>query len=236
MVLSNVRARITTASAGGNFAKSLSRSSLDNGPASFAVRFGALRLGMLRAVSSGMGLLTVLCAAIESASALSVNACVIANASGHTRMDFVIDQHGFLSQPDLHDGHVLGLRLLDKRSLQLSAQTAKGELFTLLLAGLQRLRCDGFGQENVIFSIEITRNAQPRLETLHRLTGEPPAREPYRSRHQEWIAELSRDIVGGRMMLVSPEPSYGCMVTALCETIRITADVVPPAGATEGSG
>ena len=72
MVLSNVRARITTASAGGNFAKSLSRSSLDNGSASFAVRFGALRLGMLRAVSSGMGLLTVLCAAIEAAAALSV--------------------------------------------------------------------------------------------------------------------------------------------------------------------
>ena len=72
MVLSNVRARITTASAGGNFAKSLSRSSLDNGSASFAVRFGALRLGVLRAVSSGMCLLTVLCAAIEPAAALSV--------------------------------------------------------------------------------------------------------------------------------------------------------------------
>ena len=87
--------------------------------------FGALRLGMLRAVSSGMGLLWVLCAAIESAAALSVNACVIANASGHTRMDLVIDQHGFLSQPDLHDGHVLGLRLLDKE--EPSAQRANGE-------------------------------------------------------------------------------------------------------------
>jgi hypothetical protein len=36
------------------------------------VRFGALRLGMLWAVSSGMGLLTVLCVAIEPAAALSV--------------------------------------------------------------------------------------------------------------------------------------------------------------------
>ena len=139
-------------------------------------------------------------------------------------MDLVIDEHGVLSQPDLHDGHVLGLRLPDKRSLQLSAQTAKGELFTLTLAGLQRLRCDGFGQENVIFSIEITRNAQPKPETLYRLTGEPPAREPYRSRHQEWIAELSRDIIDGRLTLVSLEPSYGCMVTALCETIQISAE------------
>jgi hypothetical protein len=171
MVLSNVRARITTAPAGENFAKSLFRSSLDNGSASFAVRFGALRLGILQVVSSGMGVLTVLCAAIESAAALSVNACVIANATGHTRMDLVIGPHGFLSQPDLRDGHILGLRLLDKRSLQLSAQTAKGETFTLLLSGLQRLRCDGFGQENVIFSIEITRNAQPKPETLHRLVG-----------------------------------------------------------------
>ena len=38
------------------------------------------------------------------------------------------------------------------------------------------------------------------------------------------------------MMLLSLEPSYGCMVTALCETIRITGDVIPPAGATQGSG
>ena len=59
--------------------QSLSRSSLDNGSASFAVGFGALRLGMLQVVSSGMGVLTVLCAAIEFAVALSVNACVIAN-------------------------------------------------------------------------------------------------------------------------------------------------------------
>ncbi len=29
------------------------------------------------------------------------------------------------------------------------------------------------------------------------------------------------------MTLVSLEPSYGCTVTALCETIGITADVVP---------
>ena len=39
------------------------------------------------------------------------------------------------------------------------------------------------------------------------------------------------------MTLVSLEPSYGCYgLTALCETIRITADVVPPAGATHGGG
>ena len=87
----------------------------------------------------------------------------------------------------------MSLGLLNKRSLQLRAQTAKGEAFTLLLAGLQSLRCDGFGPENVIFTIEITRNAQPKPETLHRLTGEPPAREPYRSRHQEWIDELTRE-------------------------------------------
>ena len=236
MVLSNVRARMATATAGGNFVNSLSRSWPDSGSVSFAVRFGALRLGIPRVVSSGMGLLTVPSAAIESAAALSVNACVIANKTGHTRMDLVIGQDGFLSQPDLRDGYVLGLRLLNKSSLQLSAQTEKGEAFTLWLDGLQRLRCDGFGQENIIFSIEITRNAQPKLETLHRLTGEPPAREPYRSRHQEWIDELSREIVAGRMTLVSLEPSYGCMVTALCETIRISAGVVPPAGATQGAG
>jgi hypothetical protein len=138
-------------------------------------------------------------------------------------MEFVINPDGFLSQPDLRDGSVVGLRLLDKTTLQISTQTAGGEEFALVLAGLQRLRCDGFAVGNVIFSVEITCNAAPNLETLYRLTGEPPAREPYRSRHEEWMAELSREIVEGRLTLVSLEPSYGCIVTALCETVQISA-------------
>jgi hypothetical protein len=137
-------------------------------------------------------------------------------------MDFTINSDGLLSEPNLQDGRVLSLRLLDN-SLQLGVQTASGELFTVTLAGLQRLRCDGFAEGNVIYSVEITRNATPKLETLYRLTGEPPAREPYRSRHQEWMAELSNDIVEGRLTLVSLEPSYGCIVTALCETASINA-------------
>lgn len=137
-------------------------------------------------------------------------------------MDFVVNSDGFLSEPNLHDGRVLSLRLLDK-SLQLGVQTAAGAAFTLSLDGLQRLRCDGFAEGNVIFSIEITRNATPKLETLYRLTGEPPAREPYRSRHQEWMEELSREIVDGHLTLLSLEPSYGCILTALCETVSISA-------------
>lgn len=101
-------------------------------------------------------------------------------------------------------------------------QTASGEAFTLSLAGLQKLRCDGFAEGNVIFSLEITRNTTPKLETLYRLTGEPPAREPYRSRHQEWMDELSREIVAGHLTLVSLEPSYGCLLTALCETVTMS--------------
>jgi hypothetical protein len=143
-------------------------------------------------------------------------------------MDPVIGQDGLLIQPDLRDGHILSLRLLDKRNLQLGAQSAKGERFTLCFGGLQSLCCSGFGPENVIFSVEIARHTRPKLETLQRLTGEPPAREPYRSRHQEWIAELSSEIAGGRLMLVSLEPSYGCIVTALCESVWITADAAAP--------
>jgi hypothetical protein len=137
-------------------------------------------------------------------------------------MELVIDADGMLSEPNLQDGNVLSLRLLDK-GLRLGVQTAAGEPFTLSLTGLQRLRCDGFAEGNVIFSLEITRNAAPKLETLYRLTGEPPAREPYRSRHQEWMDELSRDIVAGHLTLVSLEPSYGCILTALCETVSLSA-------------
>ena len=140
-------------------------------------------------------------------------------------MDLVTNLDGYLSQPDLRDGYVLGLRLLDKTTLQISMQTVAGEAFALVLAGLQRLRCDGFAETNVIFSIEIIRNRTPKRETLYRLTGEPPAREPYRSRHEEWMAELSRDIVEGRLMLVSLEPSYGCILTALCDTVQLGAGV-----------
>jgi hypothetical protein len=138
-------------------------------------------------------------------------------------MDFVTGPDGMLTEPHLHDGAVLGVRLVDKTALHVNVQTAGGQPFDLVLAGLQRLRCDGFAEANTIYSVEIVRNTTARLELLYRLLGEPPAREPYRSRHDDWMAELNADISAGRLVLVSLEPSYGCAIMALCETVRIDA-------------
>jgi hypothetical protein len=141
-------------------------------------------------------------------------------------MDFVTGPDGLLTEPHLYDGAVLGVRLVDKTALHVNVQTAGGQPFELVLAGLQRLRCDGFAEANTIYSVEIVRNTAARLELLYRLVGEPPAKEPYRTRHDEWMAELNSDLSAGRLALVSLEPSYGCAIMALCETVRIV-----PAGA-----
>jgi hypothetical protein len=137
-----------------------------------------------------------------------------------------------LMVPDLKDGKILGLYLPCKGSLIIHTQTRQGDRYDLELTGLRRLRCDMFLEENDIYSIEILHKTEPRPESLFPIAGEPPAREPYRSRHQDWIGELSKAILEGALTLVCIEPSYGCALTALCERLRV-GPITPTANSGE---
>jgi hypothetical protein len=82
-------------------------------------------------------------------------------------MDFELTSHGYLRRPNLHDGYVFGLNLVDK-GLRVAVSDADGRNYILELAGLQRLRCNEFAQGNLIHHIVIT------SETL----TSPPVVEP----------------------------------------------------------
>src|SRR5262245_20011114 len=64
-------------------------------------------------------------------------------------MDFELTSHGYLRRPNLHDGHVLGLNLVDK-GLRLSVSVADGRSYLLELVGLYRLRCNEFAEGYII--------------------------------------------------------------------------------------
>lgn len=140
---------------------------------------------------------------------------------------FAIDSHGLLCDPSFHDGHILGVNLLDPSHARLHLRSADKQAYLLDLLGLERLRCDGFAERNTILSVALTCGAAPHMPHLHWLLGEALGSEPYRTRHEAWVAEIRQQITGGQLTLVAVEPSDGCEIVALCKSVRI--DVAKPA-------
>jgi hypothetical protein len=130
---------------------------------------------------------------------------------------------GFLRDPYLHDGHLTGLELVDKSILRVRLRDLSGSLFVMELSGLKRLLGNEFREGNIIFDIRIAHGIPPDESLIRNLVGElpPGVGEPHRQKHQSYIQQQIDDVVNGKLTLVSIDRSYGCELTALCETVRI---------------
>ena len=67
-------------------------------------------------------------------------------------MTFTVGNYGRLLDPNLHDGHVDGLHLLDDKTLRVSLRNVCGDAFVMELAGLVECICNEFQTQNIIFS------------------------------------------------------------------------------------
>ena len=139
-------------------------------------------------------------------------------------MDIELTSHGYLRSPNLHDGYVLGLKLVDK-GLRVAVSDADGRKYILELAGLQRLRCNEFAQGNIIHHIIITTRAKPSSASLRKLLGEPhpSVGEPHRGQHEDWRARCEQRVLDGDLTFVELQSSYGCEMWALCESVKVEA-------------
>lgn len=137
-----------------------------------------------------------------------------------------ISANGQLLDPSLHDGHLLGLDLVREAVLHVRLRSLAGKGHLLELSGLRQLRCGEFGDGNIVLDVEIMRGAfsgpeeaKTREALVRLLVGElhPMVQDPFRSRHEGYIARSLRSVEDGSLTLVRIDASYGCELTALCE-------------------
>ncbi|HVY52809.1 hypothetical protein FRZ61_37280 [Hypericibacter adhaerens] len=131
-------------------------------------------------------------------------------------MIVTIDPQGELRQPDLHDGTVQGLELQAGNGLRVALRDVAGQAYRLQLKGVRRLLCNDFREGNIILSLSIASRMPPDRGLLRRLLGGTKDED-------RLVAEAAQAIAEGRLALVAIDPSYGCELTALCESAEIEA-------------
>ncbi len=128
-----------------------------------------------------------------------------------------VDTTGFLRIPDLHDGLLTALDLVDENTLHIRTRDVRGGQHTIELYGLSLLLADDFRQGIIILDVRFETAMPPDEQAIMHLAGEPPANEPYRSKHESHVRRLIRSVASGELTLVTIGSSYGCSLTALCQ-------------------
>jgi len=134
-----------------------------------------------------------------------------------------IAANGFLRTPNLHDGYLIGLELVEEAMLRVRLRDLKGNLFVMELSGLKHLLATEFKQGNIIQSIEVISGIPPDKTLIRNLIGEmhPSVGDPHLQKYENTLGQLIVDVVNGNLTLVYIGSSYGCELTALCQAVRI---------------
>jgi hypothetical protein len=124
-----------------------------------------------------------------------------------------------LIEPDLHDGRVVGVTVLDNKCITIELKEERGKRHTLELVGVAYLQIDDFLVENIIRDIYIVPPESVRIED---------ACEMFRidlnnaNSKRELDAKMSL-IARSNLSMVIIAPSLGCITYALCKSVGIRA-------------
>jgi hypothetical protein len=113
---------------------------------------------------------------------------------------------------DLHDSHLIGLSVDREKRGRLLFELAGGRRTTLVLEGVQYLQADNFRQGNIVLDVVIQKGADCDESYLEQLFG-----KEYLEQNKAFKESLGARIGSGELVLVAIEPSYGCVLVALCK-------------------
>lgn len=129
-----------------------------------------------------------------------------------------------LTDPAFHDGYLKGI-VVEGNTVDLHLTDHNGTRFIMSLESVTALLADDFQLGNIIYDFEIFAGTLPPssyLDALH-----PPLDNSVAQRfHQEDIerrSALERRILDGTEMLIFLNSTYGCVLSALCQSFVIRA-------------
>lgn len=143
-------------------------------------------------------------------------------------MDMTVGASGKLVRPELHDGKLFGIELIEGRRLCLSFLSIDGSEIHLLLEGLQRLRATDFMEGNIVQNVCIytgqastTEHLVSALQTLfgfHDVVSDLSRRGL-----NDHIQRILSQILCGDLKLFVLTSSYGCELLAVCASVTVEA-------------
>jgi hypothetical protein len=118
---------------------------------------------------------------------------------------------------DLHDSHLIGLSVDGEKRGRLLFELAGGRRTTLVLEGVQYLQADNFRQGNIVLDVVIQKGTDYDESYLEQLFG-----KEYLEQNKAFKESLGARIGSGELVLAAIEPSYGCVLVALCKSYSWT--------------
>lgn len=115
-----------------------------------------------------------------------------------------------LLEPNLHDGHLLGITLPLPGRAELAVVDVERRAYCIALDGVLRLCAKDFMQGNIILDVTVGRGEQVTPADLAQLEES--------GCDTKWVYGK---IVGESLFVLQLAPSYGCSLTAVAKTIRI---------------
>jgi hypothetical protein len=142
-------------------------------------------------------------------------------------MDLLIE-HGRLLKPGFHDGHLMGIELVDDKAAVLKLRNLSGERYSCKLSGVERLLCVGFAESNIVGDIYIFSGIAPPVDILRTLmiAPHPSAEEKYHLQYEKVIQSKVQLVTTGASTLLAIDTSYGGDLYALCRSAEFSLEHV----------
>lgn len=123
-----------------------------------------------------------------------------------------VNEHGILTEPNLHDGFLECLSDNDHKSARIECRSVLNQRVDIRFKGVQSLQGNDFRQGNIIGTIWIYEGSQiPSKDVEHLVFGEDANRDA--------VNKLISDIQKSKVFLVKMWSSYGLQLRVLCEEV-----------------
>lgn len=139
-------------------------------------------------------------------------------------MMFKVDDRGFLTSPNLHDGFVDGVQLVSENAVDVSLRDVRGKTFVMQLVGVEALLCEDFRLGNIILDVQIVSGAAPDKDIINSMfvPPHPAAAREFHDRHEGFLERKIDKVSEGTLKLILIVPSCGCSLRALCREVNIS--------------
>lgn len=130
-----------------------------------------------------------------------------------------LNEWGGVREPDLHDGHLVGVHVQEDKVVDLFLRDVAGVGFQFRLEGVERLRANDFRQGNIILSAELRTGPDITEQDIIDVGA-------VGSKDEDLRLILERAQEEG-LTIFRIDPSYGCTLTALCHGVKVLCQEGP---------
>jgi hypothetical protein len=125
--------------------------------------------------------------------------------------------------PTFHDGLLAGVNVHTKRA-KLVLHRLNGEVWEVIVHGVQALRMDNFREGNIVYELKIFQGVTPPAGVLERLfdAPHPSAAKSYHEQYASFLGSRRHAIASGKNLLLAIDCSYGADLLAYGETVEVS--------------